>query len=180
MDQGLPEGICSQVLRSTSVDSYRFESIRIFRVKIDWNCNPRGSTQVLLCLFPGVLWLWHLLYSGSPHTVSNLHKYTFVMLQAFMAGAASQAGDADSSGHLVSYLVCRGPWMSTVVLYYWCHSDSASVLLYFTFLWVFTSSLLALAWFGNFWASFFNFWAIVLLRITDEGSYSKCAYGPYC
>ena len=37
-------------------------------------------------------------------------------------------------GHLVSSLVCRGPWMSTVVLYCLCHSDSASVLLYFTFL----------------------------------------------
>ena len=37
-------------------------------------------------------------------------------------------------GHLVSPLVCRGPWMSTVVLYCWCHSDDASVLLYFTFL----------------------------------------------
>ena len=36
-------------------------------------------------------------------------------------------------GNLVSPLVCRGPWMSTVVLYCWCHSDSASVLLYFTF-----------------------------------------------
>ena len=36
-------------------------------------------------------------------------------------------------GHLVSPLVCRGPWMSTVVLYCWCHSDSASVHLYFTF-----------------------------------------------
>ena len=35
-------------------------------------------------------------------------------------------------GHLVTPLVCRGPWMSTVVLYCWCHSDSASVLLYFT------------------------------------------------
>ena len=35
-------------------------------------------------------------------------------------------------GHLVSPLVCRGPWMSTVVLYCWCHSDSTSVLLYFT------------------------------------------------
>ena len=34
-------------------------------------------------------------------------------------------------GHLVSALVYRGPWVSTVVLYYWCHSDSASVLLYF-------------------------------------------------
>ena len=35
-------------------------------------------------------------------------------------------------GQLVSPLVCRGPWMSTMVLYCWCHSDSASVLLYFT------------------------------------------------
>ena len=36
-------------------------------------------------------------------------------------------------GHLVSSPVRRGPWMSTVVLYCWCLSDSASVLLYFTF-----------------------------------------------
>ena len=57
----------------------------------------RGSTQVLLCLFPGVLWLWHFLYSVGPHTVSSLHIYTFVVSRAFMAGVASQAGDADSS-----------------------------------------------------------------------------------
>ena len=38
----------------------------------------------------------------------------------------------DLSLKLVSPLVCRGPWISTVVLYCWCHSDSASVLLYFT------------------------------------------------
>ena len=35
-------------------------------------------------------------------------------------------------GYLVSSLVCRGPLMSTVVLYCWCHGDGASVLLYFT------------------------------------------------
>ena len=35
--------------------------------------------------------------------------------------------------HLVSPLICRGPWMSTVVLYCWCHSDGASVLLYFAY-----------------------------------------------
>ena len=57
----------------------------------------RGSTQVLLCLFPGVLWLWHFLYSVGPHPVSSLHVYTFVVSRAFIAGAASQAGDADSS-----------------------------------------------------------------------------------
>ena len=57
----------------------------------------RGSTQVLLCLFTGVLWLWHFLYSVSPHPVSYLHIYTFVVLRASMAGAASQTGDADSS-----------------------------------------------------------------------------------
>ena len=58
----------------------------------------RGSTQVLLCFFPGVLWLWHFLhvYSVGPHPVSSLHIYTFVVSRAFMAGVASQAGDADS------------------------------------------------------------------------------------
>ena len=36
-------------------------------------------------------------YSVGPHPVSSLHIYTFVVSRAFMAGAASQAGDADSS-----------------------------------------------------------------------------------
>ena len=95
----------------------------------------RGSTQVLLCLFPDVLWLWHFLYSVGPHPVSSLHIYTFVVSRAFMAFAASRAGGDDSSRApgLTSGLQGRGPWMSTMVLYCWCHSDSASVLLYFTF-----------------------------------------------
>ena len=37
------------------------------------------------------------LYSVGPHPVSSLHIYTFVVSRALMAGAASQAGDADSS-----------------------------------------------------------------------------------
>ena len=46
-------------------------------------------------------------------------------------------------GHLVSPLVFRGPWMSTVVLYCWCHNDGASVLLYFTFRNILKISVLA-------------------------------------
>ena len=57
----------------------------------------RGSTQLLLCVFPGVMWLRHFLNSVGPYPVSDLHMYTFVGSRAFMAGAASQAGDADSS-----------------------------------------------------------------------------------
>ena len=67
------------------------------RVELVVQFPARGSTQVLLCPFPGVLWLWHFLYSVGPHPVPSLYIYTFVVSQAFMAGAASQAGDADSS-----------------------------------------------------------------------------------
>ena len=67
------------------------------RVELVVQFPARGSTQVLLCLFPGVLWLWHFLYSVGPHPVSSLYIYTFVVSRAFMAGAASQARDADSS-----------------------------------------------------------------------------------
>ena len=76
------------------------------RVELVAQFPARGSTQVLLCLFPGVLWLWHFLYSVGPHPVSSLDIYTFVVSRAFMAGAASQAGDADSSRApgLTSYL----------------------------------------------------------------------------
>ena len=56
---------------------------------------------------------------------------TVTVHQAFMAGVASQAGDADSSWAPGLTSVLQGPWMSTVVLYCWCHSDSASVLLFF-------------------------------------------------
>ena len=53
--------------------------------------------QVSLCLFHGELWLWHFPFSIGPHPVSSLHINTFVVSRAFMAGAASQAGDTDSS-----------------------------------------------------------------------------------
>ena len=56
-----------------------------------------GFDSSVIMPFPGVLWLWHFLYSVGPHPVLSLNIYTFVVSWAFMAGAASQAGDADSS-----------------------------------------------------------------------------------
>ena len=67
------------------------------RVELVVQFPARGSTQVLLCLFPGMLWLWLFLYSVVPHPESSLHINSFVVSRAFMAGAVSQAGDADSS-----------------------------------------------------------------------------------
>ena len=59
-----------------------------------------------------------------------LYLSTLSMKWAFVAGAASKAGDADC---------LRAPGLTSgvqgyVMLYCWCHSDSASVLLYFTYL----------------------------------------------
>ena len=68
-----------------------------FNIRERLPCGAGSTIQVLLCLFLGVLWLWHFLYSVGPHPVSSLHICTFVVSRAFMAVAASQAGDDDSS-----------------------------------------------------------------------------------
>ena len=73
-------------------------------------------------LCPGVLWLWHFLY-----TLLNIR----FAVSGIMRLAKQET--LTPPWHLVSPLVCRGPWISTVVLFCWYHSDSASVLLYFTF-----------------------------------------------
>ena len=39
------------------------------RVELVVQLPARGSTQVLLCFFPGVVWLRHFLYSVGPHPV---------------------------------------------------------------------------------------------------------------
>ena len=62
------------------------------------------STQVLLCLFPDFMWLLHFLYSVGLRPVSSLHIYTSFVSRAFMARAASQAGDAD---------FCRAPGLTS-------------------------------------------------------------------
>ena len=120
---------------------YIFVTSSHCRVELAVQFLARGSTQLLLSLFPGVLWLWHYLYSIGPRPVSSLHIYIYIYIytlklcrgHSWRVRLAKQE-TLTPPGHLVSPLVCRDPWMSTVVLYCWYHSDSASFLLYFTFL----------------------------------------------
>ena len=94
---------------------------------------PReGFDSCVIMLFCGGLWLLHFLYNVGPHPVSSLHIYSFVVSRAFMVGAASQAGDADSSQAPGLTSDLQGSLNVHQVLYCWCHSGSASVLLYFT------------------------------------------------
>ena len=95
----------------------------------------RGSTQVLLCLFPGgcgcdtsYIVSVHIQFQATINILSLCRGHSWRVRLA-------KQETLTPPGHLVSPLVCRDPWMFTVVLYYWCHSDSASVLLYFTLLW---------------------------------------------
>ena len=113
---------------------YLYHTCSLCRVELVVQFPARGSTQVLLCLFPGVLWLWHFLYSVSPHPVSSLHIYPLLCRGYSWRVRLAKQETLTPPGHLVSPLVCRGPWMSIVVLYCWWHSDDASVLLYFTFI----------------------------------------------
>ena len=69
VDQWVPEGTRSQVLRSTSVDSKRLKSIKIFRVKIDLYCYFVGLLhhpfwlQLLLALFgQNFQFFWTILF----------------------------------------------------------------------------------------------------------------------
>ena len=95
------EYVCSHLHLVTYLNCCSFVfyiyTCSLYRVELVVQFPERGFTQVLLCPFHGVLWLWHFLYSVGPHPVSSLHIYTFVVSRAFIAGAASQAGDADSS-----------------------------------------------------------------------------------
>ena len=72
-------------------------------------------------------------YIVSVHIQCQASKYTLSLCRghSWRVRLAKQ-GCWFLPGQLVSTLVFRGPRMSIVVLYWWCHSDSASVFLYFT------------------------------------------------
>ena len=103
------------------------------RVELVVQFPARGSTQVLLCLFSSVLWLWHFLYIFGLHPASSLHIYPLLCRRHSWRVRLTKQETLTPPGHLVSPLLCSSPWMSTVVLFCWWHSYSASVLLYFTF-----------------------------------------------
>ena len=101
------------------------------RVKLVVQFPARGSTQMLLCLFPGMLWLWHFTsYIVSVHIKCQASIYTLSLCRghSWRVSLAQQETLTIPGAHGF-----QGPWRSTVVLYCWCHSDSASVLSYFTY-----------------------------------------------
>ena len=123
-----------------------------------WQCISSYVSYIFVTLVPFAVWSW---YYSSPRGVRFKCYYAFILVccgcdtsyivsvhiqcQASICSLSFCRGHSwrvrlakqatlTPPGNLVSPLVCRGPWMSTVVLYCWCHSYSASVLLYFTFL----------------------------------------------
>ena len=98
------------------------------------NAYPSGHLFMLDLLRPDFSNL-PCLYSTFHHIHCQASIYTLSLCRghSWRVRLAKQE-TLTSPGHLVSPLVCRDPWISTVVLYCWCHSDSASVLLYFTWI----------------------------------------------
>ena len=99
-----------------------------------WYSSPRGVRLKCYYAFFLVCCGCDTSYIMSVHIQCQASIYTLSLCRghSWRVRLAKQE-TLTPPGHLVSPLVCRGPWMSTMVLYCWCHSDSASVLLYFTF-----------------------------------------------
>ena len=120
-----------------------------------WQCNSSFVFYIFVTLVPFAVWSWQyssprgvrlkccyaffLVCCGCDtsyivwvHIQCQASIYTFSLCRRHSWWVRLTKQEAlTPPRHLVSPLVCRGPWMSTVVLC-WCHSDSASVLLYFT------------------------------------------------
>ena len=105
---------------------FRFPLSR-FLAKLAWSISRSHKVSNDIGRFSVVLsqTLDWLAYQASIYTLSLCRGHSWRVRLA-------KQETLTPSGHLVSPLVCRGPWMFTVVLYCWCNSDSASALLYFT------------------------------------------------
>ena len=97
----------------------------------DSTVTREGFDSSVIMPFPGVVWLRHFLYSVHIQCQASIYTLSLCCGHSWRVRLAKQE-TLTPPGHLVSPLLCRGPWISSVVLYCWCHSDSASVLLYFT------------------------------------------------
>ena len=96
------------------------------RVELVVQFPARGSTQCYYAFFL-VCCGCDISYIVYVHIQCQASIYTLLLCRghSWRVRLAKQE-TLTLPGHLFSPLVCRGPWMSTVVLYCWCHSDSAS------------------------------------------------------
>ena len=94
LGQWVPEGTCSQVLRSTSVDSKRLESIKFSVFKIDWNCNFVG-------LLHHPIWLW---FFGTFGNYFSTFSTTF-LAQEYWWGFSTR------NAHIIHIVNCKHNYM---------------------------------------------------------------------
>ena len=130
VDQIVPEGTCSQVLRSTYVDSYRFESIKIVRVKlieivILWVYYTIPFGFSLFRHFLGITFLLHFLYIVSVHIQCQASIYTLSLCRGHsLRVRLAKQETLTPPGHLVSPLV----WFAGVrECPPWCYIVDATV-----------------------------------------------------
>ena len=142
VDQRVPEGTWSQILRSTSVDSKRFQSFKNFLVEIYCNYNFVGKWRIHLCR--SLFWYFnHLVIVTAARPESPPPR-------------AHEAKSADFS------------WLVA----FWEHSHFPCWKFIVTvILWVYYTIPFGSVCFGTFVISLFNFSNyFVWLRITDYGS----------
>ena len=185
VDKSFPEGTCSQVLRSSSVDSWRFESIKIFHVEIYWNYNFVDLWHFkLLCSAKNHWWGFSTRNAHMVHIVNEiLFKMVYTSWSLFIFQLLHSLGECHCWLTRESQRAHAAKFYGRLQLIRSVSRASTFSVLKFieiVIFGVYSPSLLAPACFGTFVISLFNFFSyFVWLRITDDGSVLKCAYGPY-
>ena len=176
VDKSFPERTCSQVLRSSSVYSWRFESIIIFRVEIYWNCNFVDLWHFkLLCSAKNHWWLFCTRNGHMVHIVNEtLFKMVYTSWSLFIFQPLHSLGECHCwltreslRAHAAKFYDRRQLIRSV------SRASTFSVLKFIEIVifGVYSPSLLASACFGTFVITLFNFFSyFVWLRITDDVS----------